>query len=120
MSVNPESVYESLRSVVISASGTTSTAAAVKPGEALVGIMMPSGWTTADITFTTSYDEGTTFQAWNDADGNAVTVTSPAASKNISLSYVGGLGFDQIKLVSSATQTSERTIYLKFVKILGA
>lgn len=111
----PNSRYTVINATIAS-SGTVSDAVTLGQGDVLVGIEMPSGWDAANITFQNSIDGTTNFIAVNDADGNAVTVTSPAADKFIALSPVGIGGLATIKIVSSATQTAERILKLVIVR----
>lgn len=68
------------------------------------GIKTPSGWTTASITFTVSESEGGTFVPLHDTDGNAVTITSAAASRWYAFAPQDFASTPYLKLVSSVAQ----------------
>lgn len=93
-----------------------SLSAAVDLGDgALVRIAMPSSWTTADLTFQTSYD-GTTYSDLYDADGNEYDV-SAAASREIIVPIADLIGARYVKVRSGTTGTpvnqgADRTINL--------
>lgn len=98
---------------VIASGASVSTTIDIGTGE-LVALGMPSGWTTASITFQNSYDDST-YVGINDATGAEIAVLLPAASKNIALSFAGIKGLGKIKLVSgtaavAVNQGSARTI----------
>jgi len=84
----------------------------------LVGIMMPAGWTSAGITFQSSYD-GVTYQNLWDAAGNEITVSSSSAvaSQNITIDSDQFDGCVWIKFrsgtgASPVNQAAARTITL--------
>lgn len=58
------------------ASGQSLSGALNLGGLRLFGIVMPSVWTTANITFQMSPDNGVTWQNVYDSSGNEVTVTT--------------------------------------------
>lgn len=72
-------------------------------GAALVGIIMPSAWTAADLTFQASGDDAV-FNDMYDVDGAEVTVVA-GASRYIWLSPNDFVGFDSIKVRSGTTGT---------------
>lgn len=82
----------------------------------LVALSMPDGWTTASITFAATVDD-TNYLAVQDAAGNEVSVTSPAADKHIAVSFAGIKGLNKIKVRSGTVGTpvnqgAERVITL--------
>lgn len=100
--------------VVIALNGNLSGAAELK-GSALVGIVMPAAWDTANLTFQASYD-GTTYNNVYDSSGNEVTVTA-AASRFIQISPAAWSSVAYLKVRSGTsgtpvTQTAARTIKL--------
>jgi hypothetical protein len=71
----------------------------------LVGISMPSGWTTAALTFQISPD-GVIFQEYVDATGAAaITVATPAANTFIAISSGQFDGVNQLKVRSGTVGT---------------
>lgn len=81
----------------------------------LVGLQMPSAWTTANLTFQGSFN-GTTFADVYDSDGTEVTVTA-AAARYIILDPATFAAFRKIKVRSgttgsAVTQSADRTIQL--------
>lgn len=111
-----------LHSKTVTINGTTSAAFTILGEFALVGLVFPAGWTTANLTFQVSHDEitdagaipaGATYTDLYDDSGNAVTVTGAAASRTVTLGwnvYMPGTSF---KIISSASQTSQ-TIRILF------
>ena len=81
------------------AAGTSLSAAVNLGGLRLFGLSMPSAWTTAAITFQSSYDNGVTWQNMYDASGNEVMITA-AASRNIALDPVLFSAIPMIKVRS--------------------
>lgn len=98
----------------IAASGSLSAAVDLA-GCTLCRISMPSAWTTANLTFSVSYD-GTTYNDLYDQYGTEVTVTA-AASRTIYLppSEWAGIRFVKVRSGTSATpvtQEAERALIL--------
>ena len=87
----------------------------------LAGIVLPSSWTAANITFAAAAgdQDGTdngTFQAVYDADGNELEVTA-AASRHVVLapSATAGIGWLKLRSGTSGTpvnQGADRTLVL--------
>ncbi len=86
----------------ISVSTTISDIVDVGAGE-IVGLIMPSVLQTGNITFQAAQKGSSTFLEVRDADNNVVTVTSAAASKFYTISFIGIKGLGRIKLVSATT-----------------
>lgn len=88
----------------------------IGPCSALVGIIMPSAWTAADITFQCAHDQPvndgdpTAFQDVYDKDGIQLKISSPAANRFIMLIPSVFAGFRHLKLISSAAQGAARTL----------
>lgn len=101
------------------ANGTAVTGTINAPGLHLIGIGMPAGWDTANITFQAVTDGGTA-QNLYDSTGSEVTITSPAASRNIAVPPLTlGRAWTGIVVRSgtSATpvnQTAQRVLTLVF------
>lgn len=96
--------------VTIAASGTVSEGVLVRGQCVLAGIQIPAAWDTANLTFQETTD-GSTFVAVTDDSGTARTVTVAAAARLIRFSNLADwTGIYGIKLVSTATQTAERSI----------
>jgi hypothetical protein len=92
------------------ATGGSLSAAGQSVGNALVGIVMPAAWTTANLTFQVSQD-GVTYQELYDNTGTAVTVTT-AASYTHALAPAAWMGFNYIKVrsgTSGSAVTQTRT-----------
>ncbi|MBW7967570.1 hypothetical protein [Bradyrhizobium sp. BR 10261] len=84
---------------------STSLSAAIALGEKVaVGIVMPSGWDAANLTFQGSADGGATFNNVYDSSGNELTVTA-AASRYIYLDPSAFVGLNQIKVRSGTNGT---------------
>jgi hypothetical protein len=84
-------------------------------GHTLVGIIMPSSWTSANLTFQASHD-GTTYSNLFDDAGNEQTVTA-AASEYLFLSPLEWVGIAFLKVRSGTSgspvnQGGARTITL--------
>lgn len=97
-----------VREVPIASGGTTSAVLACN-GAVLVGFQMPSGWDSANMSFTASVTEGGTYGAVLNADG-AILITAPAANEYIVLNPADFAGVMFLKFVSSATQNAVRNI----------
>lgn len=110
--------------VTIANGGTTSAAVNLQ-GKALRGIHMPGTWTAADITFTASPTETGTYNAVHYSTGEAataiaaVTVKTPVASRYIPMTSHAAVALVSpgwLKVVSSASQGGDRTLYLEVVE----
>lgn len=82
-------------------------------------IVIPSAWTTANLTFQTSYD-GTTYNDLYDAFGTEYTVTVGGASRGIILPLADFIGVRYLKVRSGTTGTpvtqgADRTLKLVLV-----
>lgn len=98
------------------ANGTSLSNAQRFDGTTLVGIVMPSSWTAANLTFQVSHDSGTTWNNLYDQSGNEVTVTA-AVSRFITLdpASFGGLSYIKVRSGPAATavnQAADRTVVL--------
>lgn len=92
------------------ASGQTESSSIDLQGSTLVGIYMPSSWTTADLTYKASTDNSS-FVAVKDDAGN--TKTSTVGTNQFTLlDPVDFTGIRFLKLVSSASQGANRDIIL--------
>ena len=70
----------------------------------LVGIVMPSGWTAASLTFQVSRDGGVTFADYYSATAE-YEVTTAAASRSIGFAPADFAGVDAIKVRSGTSGT---------------
>lgn len=68
----------------------------------MVGIVLPSSWTTANLTFQMSPDGGTTWVEVQDGAGNAVSVTA-AANIFAQVNPQTWMGINQIKIRSGTS-----------------
>jgi len=96
-------------------SGASLSAAIELKGEALIGIIIPASWTTANLTFQGSVD-GTNYSNIYDDLGTEVTVQA-SASRHIRLIPTNWIGYTHIKLRSGTSgtpvnQAAARTITL--------
>lgn len=84
-------------------------------GRVLTGIVMPTAWTAANISFLASVD-GTNFYALESVaiDGTitALAITSPAASKHYAIDVTQWYSVRWLKIATSAGQAADRTIKL--------
>lgn len=85
----------------------------------IAGIVMPSGWDAAALTFQVSDDDGSTFNELYDSSGNEYTVQA-AASRRIIVPLADFLAVGLIKLrsgtaASAVNQTADRSIGLILV-----
>lgn len=86
-------------------------------GMSVRGMIMPAGWTTADLTFQAAHETGGTYNNVYDSQGNEVQV-SAAASRAIGFTTVGMealSAFPYLKVRSgtsggATTQGAERTL----------
>ena len=96
----PNFAFNMLGSETATISTGTSLSPAVNLGGLRVfGLSMPAAWTTASMTFQTSYDNGVSWQNMYDVNGNEVSVTV-AASRNIAIDPVLFSAVPMIKLRS--------------------
>lgn len=94
-------------------------------GRAIVGLVMPAGWTAADLAYSSSLD-GATFQQVYDNGGNPEK-TKVAASQNIAIPQSDALFFPNVKLLSVSTaddttpvnQGAARVITVLLKRFLG-
>jgi hypothetical protein len=112
-----DSVAFDFRTVTIAASASVSGEFDLEAYK-LVGIIMPSAWTAANLTFQAAPVSGGTFADMYDDAGDEVTVTA-AASRAIGADYIAGAlaAFRVLKIRSGTsatpvTQAAERTITL--------
>lgn len=112
-----DSTAVDFRTVTIAASASVSGEIDLEAYR-LVGVVMPSGWTTAALTFTAASTSGGTFQNVYDDAGDEVTVQA-AASRSIGVDYAAGAlapwRYVKVRSGTSATpvaQAAERTITL--------
>lgn len=89
-------------------------------GKRLSHIMIPSAWTTGNITFQVSTD-GKTYGDYYDASGTEYTATVGGASRTILLPFADFIGVQFVKLRSGTTgtpvnQAAERIIGLGLVQ----
>lgn len=71
-------------------------------GQRLAAIIMPSAWTTANLTFQAAENNGGTFNDMYDSSGTEITVTA-GASRFIRLSVSDWLGVRSLKVRSGTT-----------------
>lgn len=81
---------------------------------ALVGVILPATWTTADLTFQTS-DDNVTFQNLYDENGTEYTLTGSTGARNIAILNGLVIGHRYIKVRSgtsgsAVTQTGARSL----------
>lgn len=103
------------KSAIIADSGTTSAEVDLSPyGHTLVGIIVPSTWTTASISFTASHRSGGTFYPVYNAAGAALATGSITGGTAvwIALDPADFAGIRFIKLVASASQSGGDTLTL--------
>ncbi|GEM45928.1 hypothetical protein [Deinococcus cellulosilyticus] len=65
-----------------------------------VRLVVPSGWTTADITVQTSADGATSWRDHYDATGNVMVIKAGAGSRSIALNPADFMGLMHIRLRS--------------------
>lgn len=88
-------------------------------GKTLVGVFLPSGWTTAGLTFQASPDGGTTFGELQDATAAAVSISSVAAGIYVALDPTKWRGINCIKVrsgTSGAPVNQVSTVQLTLVQ----
>jgi len=92
-----------LRSATIANSASLSAALDLGTNR-LAQIVIPSSWTTADLTFQTSAD-GAVYNDFYDAQGSEYTVTVGGASRSIGVSLADFIGVRYLKVRSGTTGT---------------
>lgn len=103
--------------VTITSGSSLSTAANLGSGQ-LVGIIMPSGWTTAAITFQANADGANTFyDVYDDATERTISSSGAAASRFLSLPISDWLAAKAVKIRSGTgavpvNQGADRVITL--------
>lgn len=100
-----------VRPLVIAATETTSEEVEAR-GETLVGVVMPDGWTPADLYFQVSFDEGETWHDVYTYAGIRVKVTGVVPGAFHSVQAAPLLGIAKLRLVSSVAQAADVTITL--------
>jgi hypothetical protein len=88
-------------------------------GGRLAGVLIPAGWTAADLTFQGSID-GTTFGNMYDKDGNEYTVKA-AASRFVLLPIADFLGLRYLKIRSgtSGAPVTQNGIDILSLRVIG-
>ncbi len=84
--------------------GQSLSAAVSLGGLRLFGIVMPSAWTAAGLTFQMSHDGGATWVNMYDANGNELTVTA-GMSRYIALDPANFAAVHMLKVRSGTTGT---------------
>lgn len=80
-------------------------------GRHVVGLVMPTVWTAADIAFDISLDSGSTWLPIHDKDGAEIKLTV-AASRYVAIPPALLPGLGRIRLRSSQNQGAERSLTL--------
>jgi hypothetical protein len=93
----------------------TSTPAIDLQTARLAAIQIPSAWTTANLTLEVSAD-GTTFVPLYDQNGNLVTIVVGGTSRVVQAPLVDLLAYRSIKILSTGSQASPRSIILHLVR----
>lgn len=89
--------------VTIADTASLSGASAGMAGRTLVGVVTPSGWTTAAIAFQVSYDQGTTYVVLLDATGAEYGPSSVVASRYVAIDPSLFLGITNLKIQSGTS-----------------
>ena len=92
-------------------------------GKALVGLIMPSAWTTANITFQAGYGSSPTYNDVYDQDGGEITIIA-AASQQIMIDPSFSLALEDVKVRSGTTGTpvnqgADREVVLIITRLSG-
>jgi len=87
------------------ANGASLSGAIDLGGQLLCSIALPSGWTTASITFQASHDNATYRNVYS-TDGTELTVTTPAADRHIVLDPANFAGVQFVKIRSGTSGAS--------------
>jgi hypothetical protein len=98
-------------------SGQTTSDAINLYATTLMIIKTPAALTGTSFTFLGSIDAGSTFVQVRDKFGAALTFTVAVDGAYIVNDAATFAGFDQIKIVSSASEAADRTVKLKFSPI---
>lgn len=98
------------------ANGQSITSALNLGGLRLFGIVMPSAWTTANLTFQMSHDGGATWNNIYDTNGNEISITA-GTSRFIALDPVNYASITMLKVRSGTSgapvnQGQESTLQL--------
>lgn len=91
------------------ANGATTSDACSSAGYAIFGLVMPSAFTGASVTFTVSHD-GTTYQALHDTTNTQVSLTV-TASKSYDLPTALA-SWPSFKIVSASSEGAARTLQI--------
>jgi hypothetical protein len=91
------------------ANGTTTSDAIRTAGFAIFGLVMPTAFTGASISFTVSHD-GTTYQALYDTTNTLVSLTV-SASRSYDLPTALA-AWSYFKIVSASSEGAARTLYV--------
>lgn len=99
------------------ASGTSLSGGVALGDQRLFGIVMPSSWTAANLTFQASVDGGQTWHNLRDKDGNEITAVVSAAGDGINLDYTQFTHWPMIKIrsgtaASAVNQGADRALTL--------
>lgn len=99
------------------ANGESLSAGVGVGGHKPIGVVMPSAWTAANLTFQVSVDGGTTWNNLYDKDGVEYTVTA-STSRYIILPPYDWAGITHLKIRSgtaavAVNQGAARTIYVR-------
>lgn len=86
-------------------------------GHTMVGIVMPSSWTAASLTFQASIDGTNYFNLFDDG-GNEQTVTA-AASEHLFLSPLEWIGINWIKVRSGTSGAAVNQGGARTIQIVG-
>ena len=84
-------------------------------GGLLVGLVMPSTWTAADITLKAGPTDSTLLDVYDDA-GNQETLTV-AASRYVTVEPKTLVGANFVQLISSNNQAADRTVTVVFLPL---
>lgn len=100
-----KTVMNALEAVPVTiSSGQSLSAAADLGGLRLFGIVMPSAWATANLTFQMSHDGGSTWSNVYDASGNELTATA-GTSRFIALDPANFAAVTMLKVRSGTSGT---------------
>lgn len=94
-------------SVTIASSGTTSTSVQMQANRVPMAIEIPAAFTGTAISFQASFDDATYRPIYDEATAYSVGV---GTSRHVALKRQAMEGVKYIKLVSTGTETAQRTI----------